>query len=160
MAAPVPEMQANPPQTPPQARSLVGSNYFQWNGLFQWTGDGNPGGMWDPQKFTFQPRAGIAIRISDRTAFRAGYARYITPMELGVITPPISGFETIGFLSPPYFGVTGFQNPAPLIQGVPQARFADPFPANSNPLLPIDGKASGSNVGRGQTAACSGIRQI
>ena len=76
--------------------------------------------MWDSQKFTLQPRAGIAIRISDRTAFRAGFARYITPMELGVITPPISGFETVGFLSPPYFGVTGFQNPAPLIERVPQ----------------------------------------
>ena len=43
-----------------------------------------------------------------QTAFRAGFARYVTPMELGVITPPISGFETVGFLSPPYFGVTGF----------------------------------------------------
>jgi hypothetical protein len=152
LSAPVPEMQANPPQMPAQALALVGSNYFKWNGLFQWTGDGNPTGMWDSQKFTLQPRAGIAIRISDRTAFRAGYARYVTPMELGVITPPISGFETIGFLSPPYFGVTGFQNPAPLIQGVPQAAFADPFPADSNPLLPIDGKAAGTNVARGQTS--------
>jgi hypothetical protein len=152
VTAPVPEMQANPPQMPAQALSLVGANYFKWNGMFNWTGDGNPSGMWDSQKFTLQPRAGIAIRISDRTAFRAGFARYVTPMELGVITPPISGFETVGFLSPPYFGVTGFQNPAPLIQGVPQASFADPFPANSNPLLPIDGKAAGPNVGRGQTA--------
>jgi hypothetical protein len=152
LSAPVPEMVANPPQMPAQALALVGSNYFKWNGLYQWTGDNNPSGMWDSQKFTLQPRAGVAIRISDRTAFRAGYARYITPMELGVITPPISGFETLGFLSPPYFGVTGFQNPAPLIQGVPQSRFADPYPANSNPLLPIDGKAAGTNVGRGQTS--------
>ncbi|MBX5495532.1 MAG: TonB-dependent receptor, partial [Bryobacteraceae bacterium] len=152
LSAPIPEMNAAPPQMPAQALAIVGSNYFKWNGLYQWTGNGNPGGMWDPQKFALQPRAGIAIRISDRTAFRAGYARYITPMELGVITPPISGFETIGFLSPPYFGVTGFQNPAPLIDGVPQARFSDPFPANSNPLLPINGKAAGTNVGRGQTS--------
>lgn len=152
LSAPVPQMQASPPQMPAQALALVGSNYFKWNGLYQWTGNGNPSGMWDSQKVTLQPRAGIAIRISDKTAFRAGYARYVTPMELGVITPPISGFETVGFLSPPYFGVTGFQNPAPLIQGVPQASFADPFPASSNPLLPIDGKAAGTNVGRGQTA--------
>ncbi len=152
LSAPVPEMNANPPRMPSQATALVGANYYQWNGLYQWTGDGNPSSMWDPQKFSLQPRAGIAIRISDRTAFRAGYARYITPMELGVLTPPISGFETVGFLSPPYFGVTGFQNPAPLIEGVPQQRFADPFPANSNPLLPINGKAAGTNVGRGQTS--------
>ena len=66
LTAPVPEMKANPPQMPAQALALVGSNYFKWNGLYQWTGDGNPSGMWDPQKFTLQPRAGIAIRISDQ----------------------------------------------------------------------------------------------
>jgi len=150
--APIPEFQANQPRMPAQALALMGQNYFKWNGLYRWTGDGNPNGMWDPQRFAIQPRAGVAVRISDRTAFRAGYARYVTPMELGVIQPPISGFETIGFLSPPYFGVTGFQNPAPLIEGVPQQRFSDPFPANSNPLLPINGKAAGTNVGRGQTS--------
>lgn len=150
--APVPEMNANPPRMPAQALALVGSNYFRWNGMYQWTGDGNPSQMWDPQTFALQPRVGVAIRIGDRTAFRAGYARYVNPMSLGVITPPISGFETVGFLSPPYFGVTGFQNPAPLIQGVPQQRFSDPFPASSNPLLPINGKAAGTSVGRGQTS--------
>ena len=152
LSAPVPEMQANPPQMPAQALALVGANYFKWNGLYQWTGDGNPSGMWDSQKFTLQPRAGIAIRITDRTAFRAGYARYVTPMELGVITPPISGFETVGFLSPPYFGVTGFQNPAPLIREF--RRRASPIhsPRTATRCCRSTAKPPAPNVGRGQTS--------
>ena len=45
--------------------------------------------------------------------------------------------------------MTSYQNTAPLLQGVPQQTFSNPFPP-SNPLLPILGKAAGTNVGRGQ----------
>jgi hypothetical protein len=151
LSAPIPEFAANPPQMPAQALALAGNNFYRWNGHYLWTDDNTPG-MWDAPKFAWQPRAGVAIRISDKTALRVGYARYLTPTEMNIQAAPFSGFETVGFLSPPYFGVTGFQNPAPLLQGVPQARFADPFPANSNPLLPINGKAAGTNVGRGSVA--------
>ena len=57
---------------PHKRSALVGANYFKWNGLYQWTGDGNPSGMWDSQKFTLQPRAGIAIRITDQDGVPGG----------------------------------------------------------------------------------------
>lgn len=44
--------------------------------------------------------------------------------------------------------MTGYQYAAPLLNGVPQAKFSDPYPA-SNPLVPIAGTAAGTNVGRG-----------
>ena len=68
------------------------------------------------------------------------------------------GFETVSFLEPPYFGVTQYQSPAPLLQGIPQSTFANPFPA-SNPLLPILGKAAGGAVGRGQNGALLWYKQ-
>jgi hypothetical protein len=62
---------------------------------------------------------------------------------------PISGFEDINFLEPPFFGMTGFQSALPLANGVPQQTFADPFPAGSNPIVPVLGTKFGPNVGRG-----------
>jgi Carboxypeptidase regulatory-like domain/TonB dependent receptor len=147
LSAPVPEMQANPPQMPAQALALVGNNFYKYNGLWQFTSGGHPG-MWDPQKFALQPRAGVAFRIDDKTALRAGYARYLVPAEMNLNLAPVAGFETVGFLEPPFFGVTGYQYTAPLLQGVPQQTISNPYPSN-NPLIPIAGKASGTNVGRG-----------
>jgi hypothetical protein len=103
-----------------------------------------------------QPRAGIAIRVDDRTSIRAAYARYTIPTEFNLSGFP--GFETVSFLEPPYFGVTSYQNTAPLLEGVPQQTFTDPFPA-SNPLLPILGKGAGTNVGRGQNGALLWYKQ-
>ena len=106
--------------------------------------------MWNAPKLALQPRAGIAIRVNDKTSIRAGYARYTIPTEFSLSGFP--GFETVSFLEPPYFGVTSYQNTAPLLQGVPQQTFSLPFTA-SNPLLPILGKGAGTNVGRGQNGA-------
>ncbi len=88
-----------------------------------------------------------------RTVLRFGYARFLTPYELNIDQAPVSGYETVGFLEPPFLGLTGVQNTAPLLQGVPQQTISNPFPAN-NPLLPILGKGFGTNLGRGgQTSA-------
>uniref|UniRef100_Q027S3 Cna B domain protein n=1 Tax=Solibacter usitatus (strain Ellin6076) TaxID=234267 RepID=Q027S3_SOLUE len=150
LSKPVPEMQANPPQMPAQATSIVGSNFYRYNGLWQFTSSSHPG-MWDPQKFALAPRAGIAFRIDDKTALRAGYARFLVPYELNINLAPVSGYETVGFLEPPFLGMTGYQNTAPLLQGVPQETISNPYPAN-NPLLPILGKGFGTNLGRGGQA--------
>ena len=148
VSAPVPQMQSNPPQMPPQALGLVGNGFYKWNGQWLWTDGDNPG-MWNAPKFAFAPRAGIAIRLDDKTALRFGYARFVIPTELMLSQAPVSGFETVSFLEPPFFGMRGFQNTQALVNGVPQQRISDPFPASSNPLLPINGKAYGSNLGRG-----------
>ena len=67
-------------------------------------------------------------------------------MNIGLA--PVSGYETVGFLEPPFLGLTGYQNTLPLLQGIPQETISNPYPAN-NPLLPILGKGYGTNLGRG-----------
>jgi hypothetical protein len=155
LSAPIPEFQSNPPQMPAQAVAVVGSNFWRWNGQWRWT-DSSHRGMWDAPKLAIQPRAGIAFRVNDRTSVRAGYARYTIPTEFNLSGFP--GFETVSFLEPPYFGVTSYQNTAPLLEGVPQQTISNPFPP-SNPLLPILGKQAGGNVGRGQNGALLWYKQ-
>lgn len=146
--APIPEMQANPPQMPPQALALVGSGFYKWNGQWLWTSK-DKRGMWDPQRLALVPRAGVAIRIDDRTALRVGYGRFLVPYQQVLSQAPVTGFETVSFLEPPFFGMRRYQNTAPLRDGVPQQRISDPFPADVNPLLPVLGKGYGPNLGRG-----------
>jgi hypothetical protein len=142
-----PAIAANPPQMPAQALNIVGPNYYSFNGLWEFTNSGQPG-MWNPPKLNLQPRFGVAYRMTDKTALRFGYAMYTIPTEYNFTAAPFSGFEDVNFLEPPFFGMTGFQNTAPLLNGRPQETISDPYPA-SNPLLPILGTASGTNVGRG-----------
>jgi len=147
MKAAIPEMQAAPPAMPSQVTSIVGNNYQVWNGQWVWTSDSHPG-MWNPQKLALAPRAGAAIKLSETTALRVGYARYFVPTEMTLSQAPVAGFETVSFLEPPYFGVKGYQNTQGLLQGVPQQTISNPYPS-TNPLLPIIGRGYGANVGRG-----------
>jgi len=151
----IPEMQANPPAIPPQVSAIMGASPWKYFGQWQWTSSSSSG-MWNAPAFALQPRAGIAYRIDDKTALRVGYARYTTPTEFNMSGFP--GFETVSFLEPPYLGVTQYQNPAPLLEGVPQSLFANPFPP-SNPLLPIQGKNVGGAVGRGQNGSLLWYKQ-
>ncbi len=141
-----PYIAGNPPQMPSQVTSLVGSNQ-SFAGVWNFTSNSHPG-MWNSPHGDFQPRFGVAYRINQRTAVRFGYALYKDPTEYNFTPAPVSGFEDVNFLEPPFFGMTGYQNVAPPLNGVPQATFANPFPS-SNPLVPIAGKSSGGNVGRG-----------
>ena len=147
LTAPIPEMQSNPPNMPQEALDLVGANFYQYNGQWAFT-DSNKKGMWDPQRFALSPRIGAAFRITDHTAFRVGYSLFYVPTEMTLSQAPVSGFETVSFLEPPFFGMRGYQNTVGLLQGIPQQRLSDPFPS-TNPLVPINGKAVGSNLGRG-----------
>lgn len=149
LSAPVPEMVANPPQMPAQATALVGSGFYSGvtNGLWEFDKPGQ--GMWNAPTFALAPRAGFALEINPKSVLRFGYARYTVPTEYNFTAAPFSGFEDINFLEPPFFGMTGYQFAAPLLSGVPQETFSDPFPAATNPLVPILGQSSGTNVGRG-----------
>ena len=131
---------------PSQVTSIVGPNQ-SFAGVWNFTSSSHPG-MWNAPKGDFQPRFGLAYRINDRTALRFGYALYTVPTEYNFTPAPVSGFEDVNFLEPPFFGMTGYQNVAPSLNGIPQETFDDPYPA-SNPLVPIPGKAAGGNVGRG-----------
>lgn len=143
-----PAIQANPPQMPSTVTDIVGQNYTSYNGLWNFTSSSHPG-MWNAPKLNLQPRFGAAYRLNDNTALRFGYALYTVSSEYNFTPAPISGFEDVNFLEPPFFGMTGYQNVLPLANGVPQAYLSNPYPANSNPLVPIAGKSTGTNVGRG-----------
>ena len=141
-----PAIAANPPTMPSQVTSIVGSNQ-SFAGVWNFTNSSHPG-MWNSPHGDFQPRLGFAYRFNERTAMHVGYALYKEPTEYNFTPAPVSGFEDVNFLEPPFFGMTGYQNVADALNGVPQSTFNNPFPAG-NPLVPIAGKSSGGNVGRG-----------
>jgi len=109
LSQPIPAMQQNPPNMPAAATSIVGNNFWKYNGQWEWTTPTSPG-MWNAPKLALAPRVGIAYRIDDKDVLRAGYARYVIPTEMNFTNAPIAGFEDINFLEPPYFGMTGFQS--------------------------------------------------
>lgn len=149
--ATVPEMAANPPQMPPQALALVGPNFYGGltKGLWQFDAPGQ--GMWNAPALALSPRAGFAFRIDNKSVLRFGYARYVVPTDYNFTAAPFAGFEDVNLLEPPFFGMTGYQTTAPLLEGIPQETFSDPYPSATNPLLPLLGRAYGTNVGRGFT---------
>lgn len=136
----VPEMQQNPPRLPAEALALRRSP-LQFNGAWVFT-DKEHRGMFDTNRFVFIPRAGVAVRINNKTAVRAGFARYIVP-------PLIIG-NTLSRIEMPYF--TAETRVAPLLEGIPQGRFSDPFPA-SNPLILPLGKSLGRYTNLGDSAS-------
>src|SRR6478736_798829 len=71
--APIPEMVAAPPNMPASATSLVGPNYYKYNGQWQWTSDSHPG-TWDAPRVALAPRVGAAIKLDDKSVLRIGYA--------------------------------------------------------------------------------------
>ena len=142
-----PAIAANPPVMPAAVTDIVGNNYTSFNGLWSFTSPSHPS-MWHAQNLAYEPRFGVAYRLNDKTSLRFGYALYFTPTEYLFTSTPVSGFEDIEFLEPPFFGVTGYQYAASLQNGVPQENLSNPYPASS-PLVPIAGRSAGSNVGRG-----------
>jgi hypothetical protein len=149
LSVPNPAITGNPPVMPAAATSIVGSNFYSWNGQWNFTSSSHPG-MWNPQKLALQPRAGIAFKIDDKTALRAGYALYIVPTEFEYSpAPPNSGAEDLVFLEPPFYGMSGNQSTLSPLQGIPQETFSNPYPAATNPLNPILGRNSGPQLGVG-----------
>jgi outer membrane receptor protein involved in Fe transport len=60
--------------------------------------------LYSSQRFTLEPRAGIAIRLNDKTALRGGYARFVIPPVLiqntlssGVV--PIYGYSAVTYVA-------------------------------------------------------------
>ena len=91
---------------------------------------------WNAQTNLFLPRAGLAIRLNERTALRIGYSRYATPpiQEKGGGASD-AGLDILG--STPYPGYEIQNSPLSSSNGTPRSYFADPFPSggeNPNPL--------------------------
>ncbi|MBI3279386.1 MAG: TonB-dependent receptor, partial [Acidobacteria bacterium] len=125
---PIPEMQQNPPNIPAEARALMNVPY-KFNGAWVYA-DENHRAMYDANKLVFMPRAGIAIRLNDKSALRFGYAKYVTP--------PLVTSNTISRV--PMYGFNQTTNVAPQLQGVPGGRLSDPFPSTNPLILPVGKK--------------------
>ncbi|MCC6857420.1 MAG: carboxypeptidase regulatory-like domain-containing protein [Bryobacterales bacterium] len=137
---PIPEMQSNPPAIPAEVRAVADIPY-RYNGAWVSTDDQHRG-MFDTQKTVFIPRAGMALRLNDRTAVRVGYARYVVPPQS----------QTFLILGLPTDGFNATTEAAPVLEGIPQARLSDPFPA-SNPLILPVGKSLGRYQNLGDQAS-------
>jgi hypothetical protein len=132
---PIPELQNI---TMPSQVTSIAQVAYKFNGAMVYTSNKDPR-MYDAPWNTFLPRAGIAIRINDQTAFRAGYARYAVPWV--AIHPETGGLPTNGFSQS-----TNLLGP---LEGTPRALLSDPFPTSgvdTNPvILPV-----GNSLGRYQ----------
>lgn len=132
---PIPEFQgAGQPKILAQALALMDRPY-QWKGAWLFTDERNRG-MWDPQKLILLPRAGVAVRLSDRMSLRVGWGRFITPQMLQRPTGNVIG-------NTPVPGFAADTPMAPHVEGVPQQRLSNPFPADVNPVVMPRGKGDG-----------------
>jgi hypothetical protein len=143
LSNPIPEMQANPPSIPESVTRFNNVSY-QFKGAWNFTDSENPNAYTTPRN-RFMPRAGIAIRLNDKTAVRIGYARYVIPTE--VITGTLDALPTYGF--------NASTNVEPVLQGVPGASLNNPFPA-SNPLIQPVGQSRGRYTNLGDSASWIG----
>jgi hypothetical protein len=106
----------------------------------QWIYTDSSNAAFNSPKLNFMPRIGMAFRLNNLSAIRAGFATYIVPLELN---------GAANFLNPPYPGFDASQLALPLNQGIPVESFADPFAAGVNPLIPAIGKGFGPYLGIG-----------
>ncbi len=132
LSSPIPELQ-NAVQMPAEVTAIAQVPY-KYNGALIYTDNKNPR-MYDAPWTTFLPRAGIAIRLNDKTAVRAGYARYAVPWV--TIHPETGGLPTNG-----YSQSTSLLGP---LEGVPRAKLSDPYPATNPVRQPV-----GNSLGRYQ----------
>lgn len=117
---------------------------FLYNGAFYFTEQRNKRAT-ESDKRQFMPRLGLAFRLDEKTALRAGYARYYTPNS-----STDSGNEPLGSLDLAAFSPRS--DVLPLLEGVPQAYLANPFPQG---LTPAYGKSYGRYTNLGDNITIS-----
>lgn len=137
---PIPELQSNPPQFPADALALRTSAPI-YNGAWMFA-DSRHRAVYNTAKNLFLPRLGVAFRLTDKSAIRIGWARFVTPIEN--VGPPIIGGNVLA-------GFDATTNVLGPLEGVPRDRLSDPFPAN-NPLIQPVGRAYGRYMNLGNSA--------
>jgi hypothetical protein len=141
LSVPNAAMQRTPPVMPADVLALSTPKY---NGAWEFA----DGKAWTTQKNIFLPRAGLAVRVNDKTAVNVGFARYAVPVIGGGAA---SGANTLAACTwcP---GFNARSTPLPFVEGRPQAYLSNPFPSGSNALqLPV-GRGYGVNTNLGNSA--------
>ncbi len=131
---PIPELSGGVTM-PPEVTDIAKINY-KYNGAMVYTGNDHPR-MYDAPWSNFLPRAGLAIRINDKTSFRVGYARYA--VQWVTVHP-----ETWDLSQNGYSQQTSMLGP---LQGVPRTLIDDPFPTSGKYTNPFQ-IPSGNSLGR------------
>src|SRR5436190_17914483 len=100
LTQPIPEMQATPPAIPASVTTLLNSKGQKqlFNGAWVFA-DSSSRNAWHRKLANFFPRLGGAYRIGDRSVFRFGWGRYISPSSrirdpLGDFVNQYAGFST------------------------------------------------------------------
>ncbi|HVW86899.1 MAG TPA: carboxypeptidase regulatory-like domain-containing protein [Bryobacteraceae bacterium] len=137
---PIPELSgANTPVLPMLAQQLRTTPPI-YNGAWNFTSSSNPD-SWNPPKLLLEPRIGVAWKINEKTALRAGWARYIIPATL------TDSLNILG--SVPYPGYAATSTVIAPLQGIPQATLSNPFPGG---VVPPTGNTLGRYTALGDTA--------
>jgi hypothetical protein len=129
---PIPGMQAAiDPKIPADIKSKMaestGQNSYIYNGAFSFTSAENKRGT-NADKLQLMPRLGLAWRLDQKTAVRAGYGRFYTPVSLIMPDRDVNGEMPMGMYTPS-------TSVLPLATGKPQAYFANPFPQGVTPAI-------------------------
>jgi hypothetical protein len=134
LTQPIPEMQATPPAIPGTVTALLASKNERqlFNGAWIFA-NSDSRNAWHRKLANFFPRLGGAYRIDDRTVFRFGWARYITPSSklrdpLGDFVNQYAGFSTSTPSATLAVVAGGPSGP------IPRATLSNPWP---NAIVPI-----------------------
>jgi hypothetical protein len=143
LSQPIPGLQdAIDPRIPANIRDMMsqsaGQNSYIYNGAFYFTEPGN-NRKTNAWKLGFMPRVGLAWRLDDKTAVRAGYGRFVTPTSLANSERDTLGEIDLAAFSP----ITNVLAPA---NGIPAAYLSNPFPQG---LTPAYGKQYGTYTNLG-----------
>jgi hypothetical protein len=138
LTQPVPNLQTNiDPKISADIKAKMaesaGQKSYIYNGAFYFVDEQNKHKT-KASTTNFMPRVGLAWRVDDRTAVRAGYARYVTPTELANSERDTLGEIDLAAYSP----ITSI---TPIANGIPQAYLNNPVPQG---LTPAYGKAYGT----------------
>jgi outer membrane receptor protein involved in Fe transport len=145
LTQPIPEMQATPPPMVAQAQQLMASKGYThiYNGAWIFATDDSPN-AWHSTPWNFLPRFGATYKITDDSAIRFAYARYLMPTS--------NVRDTLGDFVEQYAGFAQTTNTLGLAAGVPRQTLNDPFPAGSNPVIEPYGQAYGRYTNLGGAA--------
>jgi hypothetical protein len=140
------------PKIPADVRAVMaqsaGATGYTYNGAFYFTEEGNKrktnawtGGI--------MPRIGLAWRLGEKTAFRAGYGRFVTPTELANSERDALGEIDLAAFNPRTDVLSN-------VNGVPVAFLSNPFPQG---LTPAYGKSYGRNTNLGDNVSVDEYEQ-
>jgi len=150
LTLPIPEMIAAPPAIPATVTNLLATKGEKqlFNGAWIFTSADNRH-AWRRTKFNVLPRVGGALKLSDKSVFRFGWGRFLSPSSrvrdpLGDFVLQYSGFAT--------------STPAPgtISNGRPQATFSNPFPVALAPIQQPLGQTLGRYTNLGNAIGSAG----